>query len=246
MILCICKFPELVWVGTDIRWLSHDLERNRGQLCNMWKRIVMLSSRTASAIRPIIVITWCGLWKQTTSSCCRRYSTGAQHGMGQFIPFIHPATWLSPCVTPRPTSGACHEFTPSYLDCPAGVDLLMMKTVPLLAVLVLQRQRTNCVLFLLYAGRKRADGRSLITFRMLLWCFCSLSRSVGRATLTNLWTGASRRLSVSLLLSSAMCPADCPQQTPLWKFEAAPAQFYLTAPTITTTIKVGFWYESMQ
>lgn len=180
------------------------------------------------------------------SSCCRRYITGAQHRLRQFSPFIHPTTWLSPCVRSTSNLRGLHEFTPSYLDCSAGVDLLVMKTVPLLAVLVLQRQRTNCVLFLLYTGWKRADGRSLITFRMLLWCFCSLSRSVGRATLTNLWMGASRRLSVSLLLSSAMCPADCLQPTPLWKFEAAPAQFYLTAPTVTITMKVGFWYESMQ
>lgn len=74
---------------------------------------------------------------------------------------------------------------------------------------------------------------SAVTFSMLLWCFCSLSRSVGRATLMNLWIGASRRLSVSLLASSAMCPADCPQPTPLCNLDTAPAQLYLTAPTDT-------------
>lgn len=85
------------------------------------------------------------------------------------------------------------------------------------------------------------DGRSLFTFSTLLWCFCSLSRSVGRATLMNLWIGASRRLSVSLLPSSAMCPADCPQPTPLRKLDAAPARPYLTTPTLTVnTWKEGF------
>lgn len=62
------------------------------------------------------------------------------------------------------------------------------------------------------AGGQHA-GR-LLTFRMLLRCFCSLSRSVGRATLMNLWMGASRRLSVSLLPSSAMCPPAHSQR--LW------------------------------
>lgn len=199
------------------------------------KRIVMVSSRTASAITRIIVITWCRLWQQTTtSSCCRRHRTGSPAQNGTILPNL---------FTSKPQG----HFTPSYLDCSTGVDLLVMKTVPLLAVLVLQRWKDQlCVIPALELDGKRADGSSLITFRMLLWCFCSLSRSVGRATLTNLWTGASRRLSVSLLPSSAMCPADCPQQTPQWKFEAAPAQFYLTAPTVTITAKVGFWYESMQ
>lgn len=78
-------------------------------------------------------------------------------------------------------------------------------------------------------GRKGVNA--VVTFSMLLWCFCSLSRSVGRATLMNLWIVASRRLSVSLLPSSAMCPADCPQPTPRRNLDAAPARFYLTAPT---------------
>lgn len=78
---------------------------------------------------------------------------------------------------------------------------------------------------------------SVVTFSMLLWCFCSLSRSVGRATLMNLWIGASRRLSVSFLPSSAMCPADCPRPTPLCNLDTAPAQFYLTAPTDTVNTR---------
>lgn len=64
---------------------------------------------------------------------------------------------------------------------------------------------------------------------MLLWCFCSLSRSVGRATLMNLWMGASRRLRVSLVPSSAMCPADGPQLTPRRRnLDAAPACFFFS------------------
>lgn len=91
-------------------------------------------------------------------------------------------------------------------------------------------------------GCDHVPGQILVvTFSMLLWCFCSLSRSVGRATLMNLWIGASRRLSVSLLPSSAMCPADCPQPTPLCNLDSAPAQLYLTAPTDTVnTSRVWF------
>lgn len=74
-------------------------------------------------------------------------------------------------------------------------------------------------------GCGRQGMNSVVTFSMLLWCFCSLSRSVGRATLMNLWMGASRRLSVSLLPSSAMCPADCPQLTPRRNLDTAPAPF---------------------
>lgn len=84
---------------------------------------------------------------------------------------------------------------------------------------------------------------SVVTFSMLLWCFCSLSRSVGRATLMNLWIGASRRLSVSLLPSSAMCPADCPQPTPRCNLDTAPAQFYLTAPTVTVNTRRVWFYS---
>lgn len=105
----------------------------------------------------------------------------------------------------------------TYLNCSAGVDLLLVKATPLLAMLVLQKWRTNCYLSV---ERKPEcaleDVMSRVTFSMLLWCFCSLSRSVGSATLRNLWMGDCRRLSVSLLPSSAMCPADCPQPTPLW------------------------------
>lgn len=104
---------------------------------------------------------------------------------------------------------------------------------------------TNYPLWVCRLGMNRADMRMevLFTLSMLLWCFCSLSRSVGRATLMNLWIGASRRLSVSLLPSSAMCPADCPQPTPLQKLDAAPTQFYLTAHTVTgNTRQVGLSY----
>lgn len=50
-----------------------------------------------------------------------------------------------------------------------------------------------------------------VTFSILLWCLCSLSRSVGRATLVNLWIGPSRRLSVSLPPSSDILPDFWPR-----------------------------------
>lgn len=130
-------------------------------------------------------------------------------------------------------------FTNMYLNCSAGVDLLLMKAVPLLAMLVLQKWGKNYLLSVcgpdvsVWTWNHVPSQISVVTFSMLLWCFCSLSRSVGRATLMNLWIGASRRLRVSLLLSSAMCPADCPQPTPLCNLDTATAQLYLTAPTDT-------------
>lgn len=100
--------------------------------------------------------------------------------------------------------------------------MLQMKPVPLQALLVLWEWKRNCLLSICGPQAKvwirecdHVSGQiSTVTFCMLLWCFCSLSRSVGRATLMNLWIGASKRLSVSLLPSSAMCPADGPQPTP--------------------------------
>lgn len=136
-----------------------------------------------------------------------------------------------------------------YLNSSAGIDMLLMKAIPLLALLVLWKWRENDLLSncgpevrVWMWGCDCVPGQiPAVTFSMLLWCFCSLSRSVGRATLMNLWIGASRRLSVSLLPSSAMCPADCPQPTPLCNLDSAPAQLYLTAPTYTVnTSRVWF------